>query len=739
MKGWDVFDTLIARRCIFPHLIWDEVERRSGVLGFSRCRAALDGYSLKPPCTTLASVYQRLEKSLSISSAEASRLLQLELDVEFENAIPISENLQRVSDGDILLSDMYLPPTFIADMLKKCGLNKNVELVVSFRGKHDGTIYDKYSLTSMTGDNRWSDFEIPRTKGIRSVLVNCAQPNAFETFLCSQGATNLANSLREHRLLFPKPQDPILADVLYHQQIANIPLLLMALASIQSVCRRRNLRNVLFQSRDCFFLHLLENELKVLENSRVSSFYVFGGRRIFKTSSPDFQKYIAAFEPSQSLFIDIAGTGWSLRKLQEKLGKGLNGFWIHYMSHLKPYYWANRKDSPEEELSVTEFVFDGGKTRQDSRPWEILNTAPHPTVVDVDQDGNPQYDSASWNGSLHERIAVFSEQVMRSFVEVLKNNRPDFIRRELLELKSLEEIALKLYSSLGAESKFWKEMTQEFTSGDSRVEHELKQDLQSTSQHVEDHRKLVKENPRVAKNPFVQDYIQKLGVSAPTIEPHLYESYGQKYEDVVLVSLINSLVFQKILNVQQLTYLEIGANHPFSTSGSWLLSRTFQINGILVEPNPQLAAQLRRFRPYDQVIESAVVASDEPFVDLHLGRENEVASVSERFVESWYSSKDYVKIQVPACRINLLLQKVDRNKALILIIDVEGLDYDLLCDADLTIHRPIAIIIEPSDHFIPGNSGRIFDYMKRQGYLLIANNEINMIFLDRSLWSGRAQ
>lgn len=51
-------------------------------------------------------------------------LKKLEYDIEFEQSIPITENIRKVTAGDVLFSDIYLPENFIRRLLDKAGLKQ---------------------------------------------------------------------------------------------------------------------------------------------------------------------------------------------------------------------------------------------------------------------------------------------------------------------------------------------------------------------------------------------------------------------------------------------------------------------------------------------------------------------------------------------------------------------------------------------------------------------------------------
>lgn len=230
-------------------------------------------------------------------------------------------------------------------------------------------------------------------------------------------------------------------------------------------------------------------------------------------------------------------------------------------------------------------------------------------------------------------------------------------------------------------------------------------------------------------NPFIAEALsQHADMPTPTIPAYLDESYSQAYEDVIIDSMIMAYCKQFKFPISNFKYVEIGANHPINTSSTFLWSKKYNINGILIEANPRLIPALKKFRPNDLIINSAVYDQDIETIDLYLGDENEISSVNENFVSNWKNQGIKEKVTVPVMRINDVLDKIEKNFLTILIIDVESLDLRLLKDINFNIHKPFIIEVEPSDFFIKGNTRAIIEYLKSQGYRLVGATSVNLIF-----------
>jgi hypothetical protein len=153
MTSWDCFDTLIARRYVHPHSVFNEVGKQLGISDFTELRIEAE----KQSNGTYDDIYNRLP---GIDK-------NIELQIEKEHLFPIVENMNRVNDGDIIVSDMYLSVEQVTDLLRSCGLTKDVKVYVTWGGKWDGWIWDKIERPDLhVGDNLRSDVLVPREKGI---------------------------------------------------------------------------------------------------------------------------------------------------------------------------------------------------------------------------------------------------------------------------------------------------------------------------------------------------------------------------------------------------------------------------------------------------------------------------------------------------------------------------------------------------------------------------------------------
>lgn len=163
-------------------------------------------------------------------------------------------------------------------------------------------------------------------------------------------------------------------------------------------------------------------------------------------------------------------------------------------------------------------------------------------------------------------------------------------------------------------------------------------------------------------------------------------------------------------------FVEVGANDPKKDSQSFHLEEAGW-QGILVEPLPELASELRRVRKA-QVFEVACSSPDRagqtmtlhvagPFssFDPHLAV---TGMRAERTVEVKVDTLDHVLVEGGAKRIDLMS------------VDVEGHELEVLSGFDFARWQPRLILLE--DHVSSLDKHR---FMQRSGYALMRRTGLN--------------
>jgi hypothetical protein len=91
VRSFDIFDTLVARRCVHPYNIFYFVEHRASHEGFTKMRILAER-GISNQDYNLQAIYRAMQTLFNIDSARLAVLMQMELEEEFANLIPIREN-----------------------------------------------------------------------------------------------------------------------------------------------------------------------------------------------------------------------------------------------------------------------------------------------------------------------------------------------------------------------------------------------------------------------------------------------------------------------------------------------------------------------------------------------------------------------------------------------------------------------------------------------------------------------
>jgi hypothetical protein len=380
VKSFDVFDTLIARRSVEPRLVIQQVETRAGLPGLAAVRVAADqrlcglGQSY-----TLDDIWAEVRRVMDLDEATADRLREVEIELEHDEVIPITANLALVRDGDVLVSDTYLPADVVWSLLRRAGLERAVALVVSNDGKYRGWIWPKLleqlAIHEHFGDNPHSDGRNPHAAGIKAIIYTGTRRSSIEQFLVNQRWVALANLVREVRLANPldRPQERHLWDLSCQ---LNFPLLLFASLRLERYVEEAGLREIFFVSRDSLLWHRLYQRL--FPGRRAT--YLYASRKCLLKPSPSYLDYFRSIWHAESVIVDLFSTGASWSKLFARLNVKARCFFI---GHVDNYAYLKEPVRPEDWVEMTTVFRNSAIGAAVNKNVEILNYAPHPVVDDV--------------------------------------------------------------------------------------------------------------------------------------------------------------------------------------------------------------------------------------------------------------------------------------------------------------------------------------------------------------------
>ena len=162
-----------------------------------------------------------------------------------------------------------------------------------------------------------------------------------------------------------------------------------------------------------------------------------------------------------------------------------------------------------------------------------------------------------------------------------------------------------------------------------------------------------------------------------------FKFYSQQNEDKYLLKLF------KIEDVQNGTYLEVGAYDGIYFSNTLFLQNEFGFSGILIEPQQTLFKELTKNRPLNFLVNSAISNSEETKVSF-IGNNLE-AGISSLFLmnhERFPACKSYL---VDNKKMKTVIQDSNLKYIDVMFIDTEGSEFEIIKSINFSF--PISLIV----------------------------------------------
>eukprot|EP01035_Chromulina_nebulosa_P038963 gene38963-52626_t len=131
VKSFDIFDTILARDVIQPNDIFSIVEVEYPYPNFRQFRQQAGDQANG----TFDDIYKIFQDLTGENARVIEQLKRFEVECELNHTYIIEQNYRLVHDGDILITDMYLPYEMIAKLLKHAGYEKATNIYASDQGQ----------------------------------------------------------------------------------------------------------------------------------------------------------------------------------------------------------------------------------------------------------------------------------------------------------------------------------------------------------------------------------------------------------------------------------------------------------------------------------------------------------------------------------------------------------------------------------------------------------------------------
>ncbi|WP_296105652.1 hypothetical protein [uncultured Agrobacterium sp.] len=321
IQSFDLFDTLVARRCYDPLEVFRIVERKAAVPGFAdwRHKTEMSIFGRRP--YGIDDIYLIMVSEGFITQKQAAVLRWMELEEEWEHLFPIGDVVARVGANDIVISDMYLPRPFIERVLReKCGLKNR--LYLSNYGKHHRQIWPEilsnHNVRTHFGDNIQADIISPASFGIDVALVSISKWDQTEQVLHAIGLGAYAHAVREARLRSFHPSVAV-RHAKRAQASINIPLMLLASFWLKACAQERGVDKILMAARDCNLWQEMLASRHFARANMPPSEYIRISRAVCYTESVEYEAYLQNKLGLRNLLVDFVGTGKSLGTIIDRM------------------------------------------------------------------------------------------------------------------------------------------------------------------------------------------------------------------------------------------------------------------------------------------------------------------------------------------------------------------------------------------------------------------------------------
>ncbi|MFM9879656.1 MAG: hypothetical protein ACKVOO_04505 [Burkholderiaceae bacterium] len=325
MRSFDLFDTLIARRCVSPLALYSLVEQRAGLPGLAQARSE-QAHALWLKCQPFSTldIYTHALAALGRPAAHAQALSELEYQVELQELLPVRRHLMELQPPDWVLSDMHHPPWLLSQLLSRAGSAVGAlwpaTLICSNRGKHDGQLWhdlrQQVGVLAHLGDNPGSDVAQAHAAGHQARLTTWTAPNAAEQRLGQLGAHSLARAARSARLRSVGAEGEPLAVLAEAMASLVFPVLSLGAMLLHDRMRQQKVPALVFCGRDggvwqrVFAALYPQVPSSVLASSRAA---LVGG-------SPGYRDYVLAHLPAHAWLVDLCGSGASWGAFWQRFG-----------------------------------------------------------------------------------------------------------------------------------------------------------------------------------------------------------------------------------------------------------------------------------------------------------------------------------------------------------------------------------------------------------------------------------
>jgi FkbM family methyltransferase len=222
------------------------------------------------------------------------------------------------------------------------------------------------------------------------------------------------------------------------------------------------------------------------------------------------------------------------------------------------------------------------------------------------------------------------------------------------------------------------------------------------------------------RTPALYEWVQGIRDGNWLRAAHASGSYAQHGEDQALLKLLQG-------SGNRHPYVDVGCNHPFKLSNTYLLYRQGW-RGLCVDPLPRFAPLYSRWRAEDRFCNLAIgeVAGELPFYEF----ESDVLSTLDGALAAQYQAQGWrlrKRSAVRIARLDTVLEESGlQGPVSLLSIDIEGHELQALRSLDLARWQPELVCLEVAT----ADGKRSVDaiaHLQAQGYEIALDLGINLV------------
>lgn len=206
------------------------------------------------------------------------------------------------------------------------------------------------------------------------------------------------------------------------------------------------------------------------------------------------------------------------------------------------------------------------------------------------------------------------------------------------------------------------------------------------------------------------------------------KSYSQQGEDIIIESVL------KQFGKKNITYLDIGAHHPYYLSNTYYFYKKGH-TGVCVEPDTKLCKLIQKKRPKDVCLAVGIGEEDgsvQRFYKMNPPSLNTFSKEEAESLEQYGHTIESIH-EIKIMNINTIFEKYFSSTPDFVSIDTEGLDLEILESIDFIKYRPMVFCVETKEYKKDIRDERIITFMKSKEYEVYADTHLNTIFYIKNI------